>query len=105
MQSARYIILLCVCLCSLPASAGIGLNERLVLLSERIASSPSDPDLYLRRALIYSDTGEFKLAFADLDTASGFGPVENTYFVRGILFYRLGQLDHWPFYTSDASVE
>lgn len=93
MQSARYIILLCVCLCSLPASAGIGLNERLVLLSERIASSPSDPDLYLRRALIYSDTGEFKLAFADLDTASGFGPVENTYFVRGILFYRLGQFD------------
>lgn len=73
------------------AQAGIGLPERLVLLGERIAATPADPNLYLRRALIYSDSGEFKLALADVDTAAQFGPVENTYYVRAILLYRLGQ--------------
>lgn len=75
------------------ALAGIGLQERLAMLSERIANSPDNPDIYLRRALIYSDTGEFKLALTDVDTAAQFGPIENTYFVKGIIFYRLGQFE------------
>lgn len=96
MTAARWFqsqagLLVCLSLLCGAAQAGIGLPERLVLLSERIVAEPADQNLYLRRALVYSDTGEFRLALADVDTAAQFGPVENTYFVRAILLYRLGQ--------------
>ncbi|MES2685070.1 MAG: tetratricopeptide repeat protein [Pseudomonadota bacterium] len=84
-------LLVCLGLFCTAAQAGIGLPERLVLLGERIAAAPADQGLYLRRALVYSDTGEFKLALADVDTAAQFGEVANTYFVRAIILYRLGQ--------------
>ena len=73
--------------------AGIGLQQRLDLLAERLKKAPDNPQLYLRRALIYSDKGEFKLAFADVDTAAELATPKNTHFVRGILMYRLGQFD------------
>lgn len=71
----------------------MGLQERLPLLEERIQNDPSNVDLYLRRALVLSDLGEFKRAFSDLDTAAQLGSPKQTYFVRGMLFYRLGQFD------------
>lgn len=75
------------------AVAGLGGQQRATMLSERIWQQPSDPALYLRRALIYADIGEFRQAFADVDTAAELGPVADTQFVRGVLMYRLGQFD------------
>lgn len=93
-MTTRRLWLACLgLLFSAAAGAGIGLPERIPLLTARIAAEPTDQNLYLRRALVYSDLGEFKLALADVDTAAQFGAVENTYFVRAILLYRLGQLD------------
>ncbi|MEN8822638.1 MAG: tetratricopeptide repeat protein [Abyssibacter sp.] len=76
-----------------PAQAGLGGQQRATMLSEQIRRHPADPTLYLRRALIYADIGEFRQALADVDTAAELGPVENTLFVRGVLMYRLGQFD------------
>lgn len=89
----RVLVLLGMSLFAAASLAGIDLSERIPLLSQRIAAAPTDQSLYLRRALVYSDIGEFKLALADVDTAAQFGPAENTYFVRAVLLYRLGQLE------------
>lgn len=89
----RLAVLLGVALGGTAATAGMGLPQRLSLLSERIESAPSDPALYLRRALILADLGEFQRAFADVERAARLGPVTDVGWVRSILLHRLGQLD------------
>jgi tetratricopeptide (TPR) repeat protein len=75
-----------------PASAPlVSQPQRIQRLSDQINASPADPALYLRRALIYADLGEFKRALVDIDKAAQFGPPEETYLVRGMVLYRLGQ--------------
>lgn len=89
----RLAVLLVVALAGTAARAGMGLPERLSLLSERIEAAPTDPALYLRRALILADLGEFQRAFADVERAASLGPVADVGWVRSLLLHRLGQLD------------
>ncbi len=83
----------CLVLLSLAAEGGMGPQQRLLELGERIASTSNAPELYLRRALIYAEVGEYRLAFADVDSAAQLGHKARSEFVRGVLLYRLGQID------------
>lgn len=86
----RLAIMLLLCA---NAQAGMGPQQRLQQLSERISASSDAPELYLRRALIYAEVGEYRLAFADVDSAAQLGHTTRSQFVRGVLLYRLGQID------------
>lgn len=90
---SKTLLLHALLLLSLSAQAGMGPQQRLLELSERIAATASAPELYLRRALIYAEVGEYRLAFADVDSAAQLGEKSRSPFVRAVLFYRLGQID------------
>ncbi len=71
-----------------PVQAGPAAGTRLDILNEEIARNPGDQRLYLRRALLYSDSGEGARALADVATARTVGEPVEAALVHGILLYR-----------------
>lgn len=75
-----------------PAFAGPSLQKHLAAIAEHIAADPQNPSLYLRRALVHSDSAHNSLALKDVATAERMGGVTaGTQLTRGILYYRIGK--------------
>jgi tetratricopeptide (TPR) repeat protein len=56
------------------ASAHDGLVKQIAALSAQIAQSPSSPSLYVKRAELYRENGQWNEALADLDRAERIEP-------------------------------
>ncbi|MEQ1898297.1 MAG: hypothetical protein ABL971_13000 [Vicinamibacterales bacterium] len=67
-------VIAALALCRGPAFAHDGVDEQLAALSARIAQSPSDPALLVRRADLYRAGGHWTEALADLDRAATLDP-------------------------------
>jgi len=61
-------------------------HDRVEAASERIRQSPEVPALYLERALVYRDHGDWSEALADIDAAESLDPTGNLYlYYRGLV--------------------
>lgn len=92
MLTIRPTCLLLLLLVPLAALAGPAADQRITLLGQQIGQSPQQQDLYLKRALVYSDNGQPGKALADIEQARAIGPGRDTGLVHGIVLYREGQL-------------
>ena len=73
--------------------AGPSEGRLLGYLSSKIAHSPDNAELYLRRAYSFAEIGHMKDAFADLRRVERLGRGESANFARGELLRRAGRLE------------
>lgn len=89
----RSLLLACV-VCAAGASiAHPGEHQQLALIDQAIAQQPRDQALYIRRASLYSSSGHFDEAMADLLHAETLGPSAATALERGLLSLRQGDAE------------
>lgn len=88
----RSLLMAALLLCTAPSFAGPSPEEYLEFLGDRIAAEPKNPELYLRRAMMHSDSQHHALAFRDVAVAEKVAGVSlETQLTRGILSYRAGK--------------
>lgn len=69
------------------------LTNKLERLDARISKSPADSALWIERARVYSDQGEFARARSDLDRADSLEHSTQSAFTRAVMLYRSGDLE------------
>lgn len=67
-----------------------GQHEQLQRAERAIEQNPNEQALYIRRASIYSEGGDYEKASADLQHAEKLGSPDNASFEWGLLHYRKG---------------
>lgn len=65
-------------------AADVQSDDPVAELTDLISENPNDPNLYVRRALLYRTRGMFELAMRDIERASSFDPNSSYFhFLRG----------------------
>lgn len=70
-----------------------GQHEQLNRVNRAIEQQPRQQRLYVQRGAIYTEGGQYPEAQADFQTAEQLGPVALVAMERGVLYYRMGELD------------